>query len=78
MVGEADTVTEINLGIDFYHSVAGSWVDDVHLDPYLRERCSAGEQWSLLGRAKKKLLRLQVDPLDVLDRQSSSKCPEVT
>lgn len=60
MGGEADNVTEIDLGIHFNHSVAGSWVGDVNADPWLRERCPAGRQWSWSGRMKEKSLRLQV------------------
>lgn len=41
---EADNVTEMNLGRQFHHSVAGSWVGEVNVDPFLRERGDAGKQ----------------------------------
>lgn len=75
MGGEADNVTEINLGIHFNHSVAGSRVGDVIADACLRERCPAGKRCSRSGRMKEKLLRLQVHPSDVLHWPSSSDCP---
>lgn len=75
MGGEADNVTEIDLGIHFNHSVAGSWVGDVNADPCLRARRPVGKQWSWSGRMKEELLRLQVYPLDVVPWPSSSDCP---
>lgn len=45
---EADNVTEINLGVHFNHSAAGSWVGEA--DPCLRTRRHAGGSAQLLGR----------------------------
>lgn len=72
---KADTVTEMNLGIRFNHSVPGSWVGEVNVEPYLRKRFPAGEQWRWSERMKEKLLLLQVHPLDVLQWPSSRDCP---
>lgn len=72
---EADNVTEINLGIHFNHSVAGSWVGEVNVDPCLRKRCPAGRRWSWSGMMTEKLLLLQVYPLDALQWPSSCDCP---
>lgn len=72
---KADNVTEINLGVRFNHSVPGSWVGEVNVDPCLRKRCAAGKQWSWSGRMKEKLLLPQVYPLDVLQWPSSRDCP---
>ena len=77
MGGEADNVTEINLGTHFNHSVRwGSWVGDVNAGPCLREQRPAGRRWSCgSGRTKERLLRLQVYPLDVSHWPSSTDCP---
>lgn len=60
---EADNVTEMNLGRQFHHSVAGSWVGEVNVD--LRERGPAGKQRGWSRRMTEKLLLLQVYPSDV-------------
>lgn len=73
--GEAGNFTESNLGRHFNHSVAGSWVWVVIAGPCLRERSPVGNRYSRSGRMKEKLMRLQVYPLDVLHRPSSSDCP---
>lgn len=46
---EADNVTEMNLGRQFHHSVAGSWVREVNVDPFLRERGPAGKTVRLVA-----------------------------
>lgn len=47
---EADNVTEINLGVHFNHSAAGSRVGEA--DPCLRTRRHAGGSAQLLGRVE--------------------------